>query len=173
MLSKFTKDKLLFPISYSKFSYSCIQTPLLLLLSLSPFHSLYSQQHKFSLFQSSFLHWSCAPPKLSPPLKFYSPKTLSSIEDLSSPHEGMALCLKACVWVWCLKEWICLVLGMISRRELSIFIDFEFSLGLGMVSQRKDLMFEIVGFIVLGNKMWWVWYLWGFECFLFCLEIEL
>uniref|UniRef100_A0A2N9FSF5 Uncharacterized protein n=1 Tax=Fagus sylvatica TaxID=28930 RepID=A0A2N9FSF5_FAGSY len=28
-------------------------------------------------------------PKLSPPLKFYSFKTLSSIEDLSSPHEGM------------------------------------------------------------------------------------
>uniref|UniRef100_A0A2N9EJX1 Uncharacterized protein n=1 Tax=Fagus sylvatica TaxID=28930 RepID=A0A2N9EJX1_FAGSY len=32
---------------------------------------------------------NCAPPKLSPPLKFYSSKTLSSIEDLSSPHEGM------------------------------------------------------------------------------------
>ena len=29
----------------------------------------------------------------------------------------------------------------------------EFSLGLGMVSRREDLMFEIVGFIVLGNKM--------------------
>ena len=30
---------------------------------------------------------------------------------------------------------------------------FEFSLGLGMVSRREDLMFEIVGLIVLGNKM--------------------
>ena len=29
---------------------------------------------------------------------------------------------------------------------------FEFSLSLGMVSRREDLMFEIVGFIVLGNK---------------------
>ena len=29
----------------------------------------------------------------------------------------------------------------------------EFSLGLGMVSRREDLMFEIVDFIVLGNKM--------------------
>ena len=33
---------------------------------------------------------------------------------------------------------------------------FEFSLNLGMVSRREDLMFEIVGFIVLGNKMCWV-----------------
>ena len=33
---------------------------------------------------------------------------------------------------------------------------FEFSLSLRMVSQREDLMFEIVGFIVLGNKMCWV-----------------
>ena len=33
---------------------------------------------------------------------------------------------------------------------------FEFSLGLRMVSRREDLMFEIVGFIVLGNKMCWV-----------------
>ena len=32
----------------------------------------------------------------------------------------------------------------------------EFSLGLGMVSRREDLMFEIVGFIVLGNKICWV-----------------
>ena len=33
---------------------------------------------------------------------------------------------------------------------------FEISLSLGMVSRREDLMFEIVGFIVLGNKMCWV-----------------
>ena len=33
---------------------------------------------------------------------------------------------------------------------------FEFSLNLGMVSRREDLMFKIVGFIVLGNKMCWV-----------------
>ena len=33
---------------------------------------------------------------------------------------------------------------------------YEFSLGLGMVSRREDLMFEIVGLIVLGNKMCWV-----------------
>ena len=50
---------------------------------------------------------------------------------------------------------------------------FGFSLDLGMVSRREDLIFEIVGFIVLGNKTCWVWYLWGFEWFLFCLEIEL
>ena len=30
---------------------------------------------------------------------------------------------------------------------------FEFSLGFGIVSRREYLMFEIVGFIVLGNKI--------------------
>ena len=45
-------------------------------------------------------------------------------------------------------------LGVISRRELLIFVDLSFLwVNLGMVSRREDLIFEIVGFIVLGNKM--------------------
>jgi hypothetical protein len=31
---------------------------------------------------------------------------------------------------------------------------FEFSLDLRMVSRREDLIFEVMGFIVFGNKMY-------------------
>ena len=142
MVSRFPFTPPLKTNSYSQLAIPSLAILVSKHLFYSYFHSLYSQKHKFSLFQNSLLHWSCAPPKVSPPLKFYSPEILSSIEDLSSPHEGMAWCLKVCVWVWCLKKWICfcLGLGMISRRELLIFVDLSFfGFGNGFTKRRFDV----------------------------------
>ena len=104
----------------------------------SYFYSFPSQQQKLSLSQSSLLHWRCAPPKLSPPLKLYFPEAFSSIKVLLSRNSLIhwrselsswrhdSWCLKVCVGVWCLKEWICLGLRMILQRELLIFKDLGF-----------------------------------------------
>ena len=81
----------------------------------SYFYSFPSQQQKLSLSQSSLLHWRCAPPKLSPPLKLYFPEAFSSIKVLLSQNSLIhwrselsswrhdSWCLKVCVWgfdVW-------------------------------------------------------------------------
>ena len=156
-----TKDKLLFPINYSKFSYLCIQTPLLFIFSLFPFITI----ETLSL------------PKLSPPLKMCSHETLSSIEVVLPRNSLIHWRSELPSWRHDLMfEGVCVGLMFervhFTERAFDIW-RFGFSLDLGMVSRREDLIFEIVGFIVLGNKTCWVWYLWGFEWFLFCLEIEL
>ena len=111
-------------------------------------------------------------PKLSPPLKLYSHKAFSSIEallpKLSLPlkiwalsHESMAWYLK--VWVWCLKEWISLGSRMVSQKKLLMFEDLGFLWVWEWFHKERYLCLKLWVSRYLGIKFWFSLYLWGFE----------
>ena len=148
------KSNQLFPISYFKFHYPCIQThlfksnfhslpttlssPSLLLLHwifTPPKFSPHEGMDWFHLFESNFhsLSSTLSPPKLFPPLKFCSSETLSSWRH-GLMFEGMGVGLKELI-----------------------------SFGKGLVSQRDLLIFKDLGFI-------WVWE-WFHEWKIWCLKL--
>ena len=144
------KKNWLFPVSYSKFHYPCIQTHFFLKLTLSPRKLSPPLPESFLI-----LHWISAPPKLC-------------------PHEAMDWTFILSLQLSLPRRFFLyrsFVSPKLSPREAMACLMFE------SVSVGVDLMFERVDFNLIwvlfgfGNgfrfDVWsWVWlYLWGFGWF--------